>query len=283
MPVLSSIALYLGLLGSALGGSVLALRLGAPEFAVVAVVTFVSMVVLLVLQRLAPHRESWRSWGTELGVDVLHGVLSTTATTAVVQAILLATLFVLADWLSGWVGLTLWPASWPVGLQVAVALVVGDLGAYWVHRAAHQVPFFWRFHVVHHSSEKLYVLSSGRNHPMNVAATYAATLIPLALLGARGEVLVLVGVFTGVQGMLQHANIDFRLGPLNWVLSGPELHRYHHSAAIEESNTNYGSNTIWWDILFGTRALPEGDVSEVGVPELQLRRNFLHHMLAPFR
>jgi sterol desaturase/sphingolipid hydroxylase (fatty acid hydroxylase superfamily) len=35
-----------------------------------------------------------------------------------------------------------------------------------------------------------------------------------------------------------------------------ELHRWHHSRLLRESNTNYGQNLIVWDIVFGTRFLP---------------------------
>ena len=35
-----------------------------------------------------------------------------------------------------------------------------------------------------------------------------------------------------------------------------ELHRWHHSKLMHESNHNYGGNLIVWDILFGTRWLP---------------------------
>ena len=36
-----------------------------------------------------------------------------------------------------------------------------------------------------------------------------------------------------------------------------ELHRWHHSRLVEESNTNYGQNLAVWDVVFGTRFLPE--------------------------
>jgi sterol desaturase/sphingolipid hydroxylase (fatty acid hydroxylase superfamily) len=48
-----------------------------------------------------------------------------------------------------------------------------------------------------------------------------------------------------------------RLGPLNWFFSMAELHRWHHSTLLEESNTNFGQNLIVWDIVFGTRFLPK--------------------------
>ena len=56
----------------------------------------------------------------------------------------------------------------------------------------------WRLHALHHSSEQLYVLSSGRNHPVHTALTSLLQIVPLALLGAGPEVLALHGAFTGI-------------------------------------------------------------------------------------
>ena len=36
-----------------------------------------------------------------------------------------------------------------------------------------------------------------------------------------------------------------------------EFHRWHHSAIIRHSNSNYVNNLIIWDALFGTRCLPK--------------------------
>ncbi len=37
----------------------------------------------------------------------------------------------------------------------------------------------------------------------------------------------------------------------------PDMHRVHHSAAADETDSNYGVNLPWWDRLFGTyRAQP---------------------------
>src|SRR5690606_2236565 len=57
-------------------------------------------------------------------------------------------------------------AAQPLALQAVEMLVVGDLLAYWLHRAFHVRPL-WRFHAVHHSSTHLDWLSSVRLHPVN--------------------------------------------------------------------------------------------------------------------
>jgi sterol desaturase/sphingolipid hydroxylase (fatty acid hydroxylase superfamily) len=64
--------------------------------------------------------------------------------------------------------------------------------------------------------------------------------------------------------------MQIRIGPLNWVFSMAELHRWHHSRLERESNTNYGQNLILWDILFGTRFLPKDrePPADIGIAKL---------------
>ncbi|MGH6720332.1 MAG: sterol desaturase family protein, partial [Alphaproteobacteria bacterium] len=59
------------------------------------------------------------------------------------------------DWRPGW---------WSGAGGLAADLVVLDLLIYWWHRANHEVPFLWRFHAVHHSSEAMDWLASSRIH-----------------------------------------------------------------------------------------------------------------------
>ena len=74
-----------------------------------------------------------------------------------------------------------------------------------------------------------------------------------------------------------------RLGPLNYVVSGPELHRWHHSEISAESNCNYGNNLILWDMLFGTRWLPaDREVGPLGLRNRAYPLGFLAQMRTPF-
>ena len=152
--------------------------------------------------------------------------------------------------------LGLWPGDWPLIAQLALALVIGELGQYWVHRLEHEVDFMWRFHALHHSAPRLYWLNAARFHPLDILLNNFVALVPLAFLGAGEGVLALWALFAAVHGIFQHSNLPTRLGPLNWVFSMAELHRWHHSRLVEESNRNYGQNLIIWDVIFGTRFLP---------------------------
>ncbi len=111
-------------------------------------------------------------------------------------------------------------------------------------------------------------------------------LTPLILLGADTRIIALHTLFTAVHGMFQHANVDIRLGPLNWIFSMAELHRWHHSKHLEEANTNYGANLIWWDIVFRSRFLPSDrePPTEIGIASLpNFPGGYWAHLRSPFR
>ncbi len=100
-------------------------------------------------------------------------------------------------------------------------------------------------------------------------------------MAAGPEVVSAYFVFYSVNGFFQHSNVDVHLGPLNWIVAGPELHRWHHSRIVRESETNFGNNLIVWDALFGTRFLPERQVGELGLLNRAYPKDFLGQTLAP--
>ena len=176
-----------------------------------------------------------------------------------------------------------WPSHWPVPLQMLFMMVVADGFRYWLHRWAHEWEPLWRLHAVHHSPHKLYWLNVGRFHPLDKGLQVFLDTLPFLLLGVGEDVLGLYVVCYAINGFFQHCNIDLRFGMLNYVISGPELHRWHHSMLTHESNHNYGNNLIIWDLVFGTWYLPkERDVQELGLLNREYPSGFLKQMKAPF-
>lgn len=178
----------------------------------------------------------------------------------------------------------LWPHNWSVATQVVLVLLSADFLRYWLHRATHEWSIsLWRLHAVHHSPQKLYWINTGRFHPIEKAIQYLFDALPFIVLGISEEVLALYFVFYGINGFFQHSNIELRLGWLNYIISGPELHRWHHSRRTTESNNNYGNNLIVWDIVFGTYFLPkEQRVGELGLLNQDYPQDFLSQMKTPF-
>ena len=137
---------------------------------------------------------------------------------------------------------------------------------------------------MHHSPQRLYWVNSARVHPFEKLAHFAVDIVPFALLGVSKEALAVYYVLWGVTGFYQHSNCDVRFGPLNYVFSGPELHRWHHSERIAESDHNFGNVLIVWDLLFGTWYLPKGtQVGTLGLINREYPMGYLAQMRTPFR
>ena len=178
----------------------------------------------------------------------------------------------------------LWPQHLPGILQVVLMLIVADFLRYWQHRAMHRSPTLWRLHAVHHSPDRLYWLNVGRFHPLEEVLQSLVETLPFVILGVDARVLAGYYVFYAVNGFFQHSNCDVRLGPLNQLVAGPELHRWHHAAEIRDGNQNYGNKLIIWDTLFGTRYLPaDREVGELGNGEATYPKTFVGQVTAPFR
>jgi sterol desaturase/sphingolipid hydroxylase (fatty acid hydroxylase superfamily) len=150
--------------------------------------------------------------------------------------------------------------SQPFVLQAIEAIVLGDVLVYWFHRACHEIPFLWRFHAVHHSSEHLDWLAAHREHPLDGIGTQLCQNLPAMLLGLNLPLLGALVVFRGAAGIFIHSNVKLSLGPLRFLVGSPELHHWHH-ARVEKTQHNFANLAPWLDVVFGTYHRPEGEES----------------------
>ncbi len=229
-----------------------------------------------------PYRSEWQPPAKTVGADALFMATVQGGLPYVLSITLVVALA--ASLRSG--GLTvegLWPHDLPIVAQACMMLLGADLLRYWLHRGFHRFTPMWRLHAVHHSPQLLYWFNVGRFHPIEKAVQYAFDTLPFALLGVSHEVLAAYFVFYALNGFYQHSNCRVRLGPLNYVVSGPELHRWHHSKLVHESNNNFGNNLIVWDVVFGTRFLPKDrEVGELGLQDRAYPTGFFPQMRSPF-
>ena len=157
-----------------------------------------------------------------------------------------------------------WVAAMPVWLRLAAALVLNEIGGYWGHRWSHQIPFLWRFHVIHHSAEELDWLVTAKAHPVDLFFTHFCALVPLYLTGLAQPLGIKVDYVPAVVsavslywGFFIHANITWRLGFLERLVSTPAFHHWHHTNdSPEVLNKNYAAMFPWVDKLFQTLYLP---------------------------
>lgn len=147
-------------------------------------------------------------------------------------------------------------AAWPLWLRIVVGFVVGDVGFYWGHRWMHEIPFLWRFHSIHHSAEHVYFLTSARAHPFDNTFIRLCGMIPAVILGVAspltgGFIPALIVIVATMWGFFIHANLRWRLGPLEWLIATPAFHHWHHTRS-ELRDRNFASMLPWMDMIFGT-------------------------------
>jgi sterol desaturase/sphingolipid hydroxylase (fatty acid hydroxylase superfamily) len=175
-------------------------------------------------------------------------------------------------------------AGQPVWLQAVGIIVVLDFLAYWMHRGKHRFHWWWRLHETHHSSVDLDWFSSVRFHPLEKILDRVLYLLPLMVLGASEEPLLILAAVDALVASFAHANLNLRYGPLNYVIVGPEMHRWHHSTDPDRQNRNFGNNLSIFDWIFGTAYLGREQPTEYGLVDDDFAHgNFLKQIAYPFR
>ena len=238
--------------------------------------------LIAISERFLPYRSAWSPKLRDFGGDALFLVVVQIALPLALSWS--AALGIL--WFATRAGLAVdvWPSEWPVLAQLALKVIAGDFLRYWLHRAAHTWPLLWRLHAVHHHPEKLYTTNVFRFHPLEKVLQFMLDTAPFVFFGMGAETLAYYFVFYSISGLLQHSNIDLRLGWLNYLVSGPEVHRWHHSRKIAESNNNYAHSFVVWDLVFGTYFRPrDHEVSPLGLLNPAYPTGFFSQLLEPFR
>src|SRR4051794_30654509 len=99
-------------------------------------------------------------------------------------------------------------------------------------------------------------------HPVDMVFGRFCSLVPIYVLGLGGPVgtegsmvPVVVTLIGTVWGFFIHANIRCRFGPLEWLISTPAFHHWHHTLK-GPINRNYSVTLPWVDCIFGTYYLP---------------------------
>ena len=183
----------------------------------------------------------------------------------VVHSLLAVFLVAVSDWcqhndfgLVNWLNLSPWPIIF-VGI-----LGMEFFGGWLVHWVEHQVPFFWRMHIVHHADNKVDVTTGLRHHPFEALNRWVFFTSAVFVLGLPVYAILLAQTFMSMFTMFTHANIS--LPPkldkaLSWVFVSPNMHKVHHHYKQPYTDSNYGTALSIFDRIFGTyRYLPPQDI-----------------------
>jgi sterol desaturase/sphingolipid hydroxylase (fatty acid hydroxylase superfamily) len=174
-------------------------------------------------------------------------------------------------------------AQLPLWVQAMLFLLLSDFMLYWLHRMFHGGGF-WKYHAIHHSSEDLEWISAARFHPVNLLIGTISVDVILLMAGISPNIMLWVGPFTTFHSAFVHANLNWTLGPLKYVLATPVFHRWHHTGLEEGGNTNFAGTFPIWDMLFGTFRMPENRLPDhYGKDEAAMPSGIAGQIAYPFR
>jgi lathosterol oxidase len=143
------------------------------------------------------------------------------------------------------------------------------------------VPFLWRFHAVHHSSEAMDWLAASRIHLVDAVVTRALAFVPLYVLGFSTGPVYAYLVFVSFHAIFVHANVRFRFGALERILGTPKFHHWHHATAPVDKNFAIHLPVI--DRMLGTYYLPEHFPAAYGIETNPVPRRYAAQLVWPFR
>jgi sterol desaturase/sphingolipid hydroxylase (fatty acid hydroxylase superfamily) len=140
-------------------------------------------------------------------------------------------------------------------VAIILSVVLLDFTIYIQHVLFHAVPILWRLHMVHHADLDFDLTTGSRFHPVEIMISMLIKIAVVVLIGAPAVSVILFEVLLNGTAMFNHGNlfITLRLDrALRLIVVTPDMHRVHHSVFPFETNSNFGFNSPWWDMLMGT-------------------------------
>lgn len=176
----------------------------------------------------------------------------------------------------------------PWWINIVLYFLIADFVQWCVHVMLHRVPFFWRFHKVHHSVREMGFAAHLRYHFLETIVYQSFKYVSLAMLfGFDLRDAFYVYMFQILIGHLNHANVGWDYGPLKYIFNNPKMHIWHHAKHLPKSHpygVNFGISLSIWDYIFGTNHVPSsGRDIELGFEEIEsYPKGFFAQILDPF-
>jgi len=151
--------------------------------------------------------------------------------------------------------------NWPLRniFSPLLVLFIFDFFYYWHHRFQHMWKVLWAQHKLHHAEESLCCLTDQRHHWLEDSFRVFTITIPMGILISMTPVQgALIASGLAYWTIFIHSNLRLPFGPFTALITGPQIHRIHHSRELIHQDKNLAAYFPIWDILFGTyhRPLP---------------------------
>ncbi len=160
--------------------------------------------------------------------------------------------------------------SMNAAIKVSVSLVFLEYTFYGWHYLNHKIPFFWRFHNVHHIDLDLDVSTASRFHFGELAFSSVFRVGQIFLIGIDVPTLLLFETLITSFALFHHSNVRMPKRVDSFLaafIMTPRLHSIHHSIVREETDSNYGTVFTIWDRVHRTLkvGIPQNEIV-IGVP-----------------
>ena len=216
----------------------------------------------LALETLFPYQERWKMTWASFWSDFKYLVVNGASIGAVNAGLAYLSISLSADASSS-------VSEFPILIQVVMMLVIFEALHYSVHRSMHEGrsrlnKWLWTVHAPHHLPDRLYVIMHVVGHPINQILLQSLVIVlPIWLIGYDQHAVAGFIMINSMHGLISHFNVDVRMGWMNYIFVGTELHRYHHSSDLRDAK-NFGATLSIFDQICGTF------VYRPGLPPAQL-------------
>ena len=231
------------------------------------------------LERFWPHRPEQGTFRKEWTLDMVY-FMSTHLPIQVLSFLILLPVIQATKYLSV-PALQALIAQLPWFVQFLLAVLAADIAEYFIHLAFHRVPFLWRFHAVHHSSQMLDWLSGSRGHFFENVIVRAVILAPL-MLGFSQSIILAYLIFVTLQATWSHCNFAPGAKWLEKYLVTPRYHHWHHTSQKEGLDKNFAVHFPWIDRIFGTYYYPDEWPERCGLDGEQIAPDFIGQTVEAF-
>ena len=203
-----------------------------------------AIIISRIVEYLLPYEQVWNEPNGDRLRDFIHAVVNETSIISLLLFMPLAAKLV--PWPS------IWPTNIPLWIQVSLAIILLDIGITLVHFLSHRWNLLWRFHAVHHSVTRMYGFNGLLKHPVHQLIEILGGTLPWLLLGIPTEIAAIGAFCVSTQLLLQHSNVDMKIGWLRYLWAVAPVHRHHHIASSSKGDVNFGLFLTIWDVLLGT-------------------------------